>query len=313
MLKIQNLSHKYGSKWVLKDLDIHLKKPQLCALLGRNGAGKSTTLKCIAGLITPTQGHIWIHSDLVCSWKQQVSQSYKSSFGYLPEKSPLYPEMTVKGYLEWIGRVRRLKSRELKTRINELSELCDLSSFLYRRIFQLSKGMQHRVGLAQALIHSPSILLLDEMYSGLDPYQVDEIQRLLLTLKKSTCILLSTHQLNRAQEIADQIVILEEGQVCGQGSIHDLTSSLNQKGYLLTFKSPLSIDHPFPSDLISCLHLQKTSGVYYSYWFKGNQEQIERLLFFVNQSTDLSLIELRPDYSSLDEIYRLWTTQNELD
>ena len=242
MLKITNLSHRYGSKWVLNNVNLSIEAPQICALLGRNGAGKSTTLKCIAGLLTPTQGQIWVCSNpVLSSIPFRFYNHYKKELGYLPETSPLYPEMTVWGYLKWIGRLRKIERHFLDHRIDEIAQICGLSSFLKKQIGLLSKGMKQRVCLAQALIHSPSVLLLDEIYSGLDPHQADEIQDLLLQLKTTTSILLSTHQLSRAQEVADQVVILEKGEVCGSGSIDALSKTLNQHAYTLIVDHPLLI------------------------------------------------------------------------
>ena len=206
-IEVNNVSKKYGNRQILDEIKFSVSDNEIVAFLGPNGAGKSTTLKIIAGFLFPDSGEVKINGTDI----QKNRKKLQLEIGYLPENNPLYPEMYVKEYLEYVAGIYQIKQKT--TAIERVVEQTGLSTEYTRKIGQLSKGYRQRVGIAQAIIHNPSILLLDEPTTGLDPIQLIEIRQLLKDLRKDRSILFSTHNLNEVSELCEHIVILKNGKI----------------------------------------------------------------------------------------------------
>jgi ABC-2 type transport system ATP-binding protein len=207
LLEVENLSKKYRSQEVVKDLTFSMDKGEIVGFLGPNGAGKSTTLKMITGCIPADAGNIRINGiDLITHPIEA-----KSHLGFLPEENPLYPEMYIPEYLGYVAGIYRLANP--RERIDEVIRQTGLQKGINKKIEHLSKGYRQRVGLAQALIHQPDLLVLDEPTSGLDPNQTEEINHLLLALSKEKCILFSSHTLSEAAAICTRILLIHQGKI----------------------------------------------------------------------------------------------------
>ena len=206
-IEVNNVSKKYGNRQILDEIKFSVSDKEIVAFLGPNGAGKSTTLKIIAGFLFPDSGEVKINGTDI----QKNRKMLQLKIGYLPENNPLYPEMYVKEYLEYVASIYQIKQKT--TAIERVIEQTGLNTEYTRKIGQLSKGYRQRVGIAQAIIHNPSILLLDEPTTGLDPIQLIEIRQLLKDLRKDRSILFSTHNLNEVSELCEHIVILKNGKI----------------------------------------------------------------------------------------------------
>ena len=205
---IQNISKTYNGIYALKSVNFAVNDNEVVAFLGPNGAGKSTTLKIIGGYLTPDSGEITING---LNLKDRSSE-VKRMIGYLPENNPLYPEMYVKEYLEYVARIYGL-GKKSKQAVEQVIEETGLGAECRKKTGHLSKGYKQRVGLARSIIHNPSVLLLDEPTTGLDPNQIIEIRNLITELGKSRSILFSTHHLNEAAVLCKHVVIINKGNI----------------------------------------------------------------------------------------------------
>lgn len=207
MLKVQNLTKIYGSQKAVNDISFEAKAGEIVGFLGPNGAGKSTTMKIATCYLTATSGNVE-----VCNYNVQKNPlEVRQNIGYLPEHNPLYLDMYVKEFLEFIGGIYGLKGQSLQKRISDVIELFGLTLEYKKKIGQLSKGYRQRVGLAQALIHDPKVLILDEPTTGLDPNQLAEIRQVIRNIGKEKTVIFSTHILQEVEAICDRVVIINHG------------------------------------------------------------------------------------------------------
>ena len=209
LIEIENLSRYYGNLCAVQDVSFELKRGEILGFLGPNGAGKSTTMGMISGVLAPSAGSIRLNGlDLL----QHPTQA-KASLGYLPEQPPLYSELTVDEYLRFCAQLRGAGRKEISSQVARAKERCGLESSGGRLIANLSKGYRQRVGIAQAIIHSPEIIILDEPTSGLDPNQIQEIRKLIQELGEEQGVILSTHILSEVESTCDRVLILHQGRV----------------------------------------------------------------------------------------------------
>ncbi|HMA61961.1 MAG TPA: ATP-binding cassette domain-containing protein [bacterium] len=218
MIRIDNLTKYYGSFLALDSINFQVENGEILGFLGPNGAGKTTTMQIMTSFLAPSQGNIYV-DDL-----NVIDDSYeiREHLGYLPEHNPLYEDMTVFDFLKFVAKVREIEPASIKRRIEEVIEICGLQKVVHREIGVLSKGYKQRVGLGQAIIHDPRILILDEPTSGLDPNQIAEIRELIKTLGKKKTVLISSHILQEIQATADRMVIINEGKIAADGTLDEL-------------------------------------------------------------------------------------------
>lgn len=220
MIRVENLVKKYGPIKALNDISFEVKKGEIVGFLGPNGAGKTTCVKTITGYISATSGRVMVDDMDVAKHSVEV----KRKIGYLPENSPLYMDMTPREFLEFVGEVRGIKGNALTRRVNEIAEKVGLNKRLDQEIGTLSKGYRQRVGLAQALLHDPQILILDEPSSGLDPNQIIEIRDLIKELGKNRTVILSTHNLHEVVQTCNKIIIIHHGKIVANGTPKEIQS-----------------------------------------------------------------------------------------
>lgn len=224
-LKIEHLVKVYGSQSAVNDISFEAKQGEIVGFLGPNGAGKSTTMKIATCYLTATSGKVE-----VCGYDVEHSaMDVRKNIGYLPEHNPLYLEMYVKEFLEFIGGLYQLKGINLNKRIAEVIELVGLSLEQKKKIGELSKGYRQRVGLAQALIHDPKVLILDEPTTGLDPNQLAEIRTVIKNIGKEKTVVFSTHIMQEVEAICDRVVIINHGKIVNDTPL----SALKQSGKTL--------------------------------------------------------------------------------
>jgi len=220
MISIENLVKDYGTTRALNGISVEIPRGQVIGLLGPNGAGKSTTLRILTGYLKPSSGQIKVKGLDVTEHPTEV----KKMIGYLPESAPLYSEMLVYDYMNYIADLRGLKKPNKADRIKELASLCGIREVMHRPVRSLSKGYKQRVGLAQALMDDPEILVLDEPTSGLDPNQIVEIRSIIREIGKEKTVIFSTHILSEAEAACSRVVIINKGSVAADGSAEMLKS-----------------------------------------------------------------------------------------
>ena len=215
-IEAQNLSKTYGKQTAVQDLNFRLEEGQIVGFLGPNGAGKSTTLKMLLGLIQPSSGSVQIDG----KDPQDQAVELKKQIGYLAEDNPLYPEMYVREFLEFIANIHQVENPAV--RIQEVIEWVGLQKEAHKKIQELSKGYQQRVGIALAILHDPKILILDEPTSGLDPNQRDEIRDLIKSLQKNRIILFSSHLLSEVEAICDRVMLIHQGKLVSDSPMREI-------------------------------------------------------------------------------------------
>ncbi|GAB3504913.1 gliding motility-associated ABC transporter ATP-binding protein [Emticicia fontis] len=217
-IKVQNLSKVYGTQRAVDNISFEVNKGEIIGFLGPNGAGKSTTMKILTGYIPSTEGTAEVNGFDVKTSPMQV----KTHIGYLPEHNPLYLDMYVKEFLDFAGSLYGLKGRTLQIKIDETIERVGLGLEKHKKIGQLSKGYRQRVGLAQALIHNPDVLILDEPTTGLDPNQLVEIRDLIKNVGKDKTVIFSTHIMQEVEAICDRVVIINRGKIVADSNLSEL-------------------------------------------------------------------------------------------
>ncbi|MEE8440312.1 MAG: ATP-binding cassette domain-containing protein [Spirochaetia bacterium] len=222
MIEATNLTKRFGQVHAVHDVSFSVGKGEIVGLLGPNGAGKTTIMKILTGYHYPTAGTVTVNGHDVCTDPVAV----KSSIGYLPENAPLYDDLTVREYLDFIADARRLTGRDRANATARALKLCGLGAQINRPIDELSKGFRQRVGLAQAILHDPSILILDEPTTGLDPNQIQEIRHLIRTLGSEKTVILSTHILQEVEAMCDRVLILNEGEIAASGTTEEIGREL---------------------------------------------------------------------------------------
>ena len=221
MIEVKALSKRFGDHWALKKNTWTVRDKRTLGLLGPNGAGKSTTMKIMTGLLCSSEGEVLIDQENILTHPVEA----KGKIGYLPETPPLYEEVKVYDFLRFVCGLRSVPSPQVVGQVDRAVEKMRLQDVAFKPIRVLSKGFRQRVGIAQALLGEPSILILDEPSVGLDPHQVFELRNIIKELKRDHIIILSTHILSEVEQVCDDVVILDGGQVKAQGSLSELISS----------------------------------------------------------------------------------------
>ncbi len=233
MLKVENIHKRFGDVHAVNGLNLEVKRGEVFGFLGPNGAGKTTAMRIITGFMPASEGR----AEVAGYDTHEHTITTRSMLGYLPETNPLYPEMRVKEYLTFVGEVRGLKDGRLDKRLNEVAQVCGLKDVLYKQIGKLSKGYRQRVGLAQAIIHDPELLILDEPMSGLDPNQIIEIRNLIKRLGTEKTVIYCSHILSEVAATCTRIVIINKGSIVGSGTPQELTEQSGGNRYDLSVKA----------------------------------------------------------------------------
>lgn len=229
-IKIDNLTKNYGPQKAVDNISFEVKTGEILGFLGPNGAGKTTTMKMITNYIAVDNGDITIGGDSVRS----SGDSLRKHIGYLPEHNPLYLDMAVLDYLEFSAALQGVPAHQTPVRVKEMVKLCGLNAEKHKKIAELSKGFRQRVGLAQAMIHDPEILILDEPTTGLDPNQIVEIRKLIKQIGKQKTVILSTHILPEVEATCDRILIIDKGKIVADGTADNLRKQAQGQELLTT-------------------------------------------------------------------------------
>jgi ABC-2 type transport system ATP-binding protein len=221
MISIRNLTRRYGSLTAVEDFSVEVGRGEIVGLLGHNGAGKTTVMKILTGFLEASAGSVQVGGVDVASDRAAVQRR----IGYLPENAPLYPEMLVQEYLAMIAELRGVPPEQVEAAVGKAALAVGVEAHLVRRIGELSKGYRQRVGIAQAILHEPDVLVLDEPTNGLDPVQIQSIRQLIRELSRRTTILLSTHILQEIEAVCDRVLIMIEGCLVADQPLSELIAS----------------------------------------------------------------------------------------
>lgn len=234
MIDVEHLTKKYGDLVAVEDLSFRVEPGLIWGLLGPNAAGKTTTMRILTGYLPATEGRVMVAGYDVFEQPNAV----KKTIGYLPEVLPLYPEMTVSSYLDFVASIKQVPASKRKKALENAIHRSGLETVKHRLIKNISRGYKQRVGIAQALIHDPQVLILDEPTIGLDPAQIIEIRQLIKSLKGEHTIILSTHILAEVTQTCDGVVIINEGKLMASGSLEELSASIRKKdGVILKLRT----------------------------------------------------------------------------
>ncbi len=304
MIEIQNLSKYYGQIKAVNDVTFRVEKGEILGFLGPNGAGKTTTMNIITGYLPATMGTV-----KVCGYDVMQNQmEVKKRIGYMPEHPPIYTDMTVRDYLNFVSDLKKVDKTQKKGQINDIIELAGISEVRNRLINNLSKGYRQRVGLAQALIGSPEVLILDEPTVGLDPKQIIEIRKLIKALGKEHTIILSSHILPEVSAICERVVIINNGKIIAVDTPENLARSVGNSSRLsATISGPKSSVLPTIKEIYGVKLVEDAAQRekdLVSYTIESDKEiDIRRPLFFAMAKLGYPIVELKSMDMTLEDIF----------
>lgn len=304
MIEVENLTKSYGGFTAVQNVTFQVRKGEVVGLLGPNGAGKTTIMKMLTGFHFPSGGSAVINSHDIYDSPLEI----KESLGYLPENAPLYGDLNVEEYLDFIADARGLKGSERRSRIHDVIATCGLETMLRRDIEKLSRGFRQRVGLAQALLHDPEILILDEPTTGLDPNQILEIRRLIRELGREKTVILSTHILQEVEAVCDRVLILSEGSIVASGTTEEIGVELRgDEVYSLLIKGDTSDDIrrklSMLQGLVRIIDLEDSGETVKAQIAVKPDEGSAEAIFDWAVDQGYKLLKLNPEKFSLEDIF----------
>lgn len=303
ILKIDRLSHRYGASWAIRDINMEINQTGVVGLLGSNGAGKSTTMNIMCGVLNQTEGHVYIDGVDVREHPEQA----KKNIGFLPQNPPVYTDLTVDEYLTYTAELRLIAKESRRKAVEEAKERCGIAHFSSRLIGNLSGGYRQRVGIAQAIIHKPKLVVMDEPTNGLDPNQLIEVRKLIREIAKEHTVLLSSHVLSEVHLLCREVVMIEGGRMIFSDSMDAFNNYVQPRSVLVRMENP-------PPDAA----LKEISGVtqveilsdrQIRIYFDGDKEITERIIAGSVQN-GWRLQEITLDKSLLDDIFKQLSNQS---
>ena len=296
IVKVEHLSHRYSIQWAVRDISFEIPQRGIYGLLGSNGAGKSTMMNIICGVIKQTEGRVLVNDR---DTRLEPIET-KQHIGFLPQKPPLYPDLTVEEYLRHTADIRWVPEKEIKGAVEEVMDMCAISHFRKRLIKNLSGGYQQRVGIAQAIIHKPDLVVFDEPTNGLDPNQIMEIRHLIKHIAEERTVLLSTHILREVQTICDHILMIEQGKLVFMGSVDEFDNYLVPNTIYLSLVTPPAVE--VLQSVEGVTRVDNLQDGKFRIHFSDAQEVLEQLVT-QGAAEHWQISEMRMEKSSLDDIF----------
>lgn len=305
---VKNLTKLYGQQKAVDNISFHLKQGEILGFLGPNGAGKSTTMKAISCFISPTHGDITVGGYSVRSEPEKV----KSLLGYLPESNPLYTDMSVISYLRYVAGLQNVSRDRVMSRVSEMIAVCGLEDEKHKIISELSKGYRQRVGLAQALIHDPEVLILDEPTTGLDPNQIIEIRDLIKRIGREKTVILSSHILAEVEATCDRILIINKGTIVADGTYDELSKQATNSEILTVGISGSSFDDTYSQlktlESIASLDVKSATDMIFEIGSKPDMSSIKPV-FDLCVKNNWYITRLTPIERRLEDIFHELTAK----
>ena len=296
IVKVEHLSHRYSVQWAIRDINFEITENGIYGLLGSNGAGKSTTMNIMCGVLKQTEGEVFIKG---VSMRENPVEA-KRYIGFLPQKPPLYNDLTVEEFLAFTANIRRIPTGEVAEAIKVVMGRCGLSHFRKRLVRNLSGGYQQRLGIAQAIIHNPAFVVLDEPTNGLDPNQIVEIRHLIKEIAEERTVILSTHILSEVQATCDYIRMIEQGNMVFSGTVEEFDNYIQPNTLVVSLGTlPLVADI---QALPGVVRVEELGGPRFRIQFSDVKEAINSIVE-ASYTRDWQLMELQQEKSSLDTIF----------
>ncbi|TCC91058.1 ABC transporter ATP-binding protein [Pedobacter hiemivivus] len=303
ILKIEGLSHRYSSAWAIQDINLNIDQTGVVGLLGSNGAGKSTTMNILCGVLNQTAGSVYING----TDTRKEPESARKQIGFLPQNPPLYTDLTVDEFLTYSAELRLIENNKINSAVEEAKERCGIAHFSTRLIRNLSGGYRQRVGIAQAIIHKPKLVVMDEPTNGLDPNQLIEVRKLIREIGTDYTVLLSSHILSEIHLLCREIVMIEAGRIIFSDTMDAFNNYVQPNSIFMRMESP-----PPASEL------QKIKGVTKVDFLNSNQlrvyfdneEEITERLIAASVQYGWRLKEINLDKPLLDDIFKQLSTQS---
>lgn len=296
IVKLDHLYHRYSVQWAVKDIDFEITKHGVYGLLGSNGAGKSTTMNIMCGVLRQTQGKVFIKGiDM-----SENPVEAKRHIGFLPQTPPLHPDLTVEEYLRYTAELRYIPAKEIKRAVAAVMDRCRIAHFAKRVLRNLSGGYQQRVGIAQAIIHNPEFVVLDEPTNGLDPNQIVEIRHLVKEIAEERTVILSTHILPEVQATCDYIRMIEHGTVVFEGTVNDFDTYIQPVSMLVRLDAHPAVEQVCALEGVKNVELLDNGSyrIYYSDVNRAAEKLVE-----ASHVNEWKLMEMQQEKSSLDDIF----------
>ncbi|MBB5644612.1 ABC transporter ATP-binding protein [Pedobacter cryoconitis] len=296
IVRISGLSHRYSTSWAIRDINIEIPRSGIVGLLGSNGAGKSTTMNILCGVLSQTAGEVIINGiDL-----SKEPERAKQEIGFLPQTPPLYMDLTVDEYLRHCGILRSVEGKQLKAAMEEVKERCGLTHISKRLIKNLSGGYKQRVGIAQAIIHHPKLVVFDEPTNGLDPNQIIEVRGLIKDIATERAVILSTHVLTEVQYLCKQIVMIESGRIVFSDTMEAFDNYVAPHSMMVLMENAPAADALLAIEGIT--RVEYLTEKQLRLYFNGDRS-ISETLVLESAKQGWRLRELHMEKSSLDETF----------
>ena len=296
IIKVEHLSHRYSIQWAIRDINIEITRNGIYGLLGSNGAGKSTTMNIMCGVLKQTEGEVYIKG---INLRENPVEA-KKHLGFLPQKPPLHMDLTVEEYLVHCANMRLIPTHEVQGAVKDVMGRCGISHFSRRLIRNLSGGYQQRLGIAQAIIHNPDFVVLDEPTNGLDPNQIMEIRELIREIAVDRTVILSTHILSEVQATCDYIRMIEEGQVVFAGTVEEFDNYIVPNTIFVSLASAPPVDEL--KMLSGVEDAVSMGGMDYRINFSDSREAITQIVE-ASVTRNWQLLEIRMEKSSMDSVF----------
>lgn len=303
ILKIEHLSHRYSSNWAVRDLNLEIHQNGIVGLLGSNGAGKSTTMNIICGVLSQTEGKVLINGFDI----REQPEEAKKHIGFLPQMPPLYMDFTIDEYLHYTAHLRAMEKSRIKAAVEEVKEKTGIGHFSSRLIKNLSGGYKQRVGIAQAVIHKPKLVVLDEPTNGLDPNQLIEARKLIREVAQEHAVLLSSHILSEIRLLCSDVIMIESGRMVFADSMDAFDNYLQPNSMLVTLENM-----PAESALLAIKGVTKTEllsnrqvRIYYEAGQNINESIVE-----ASMKNHWRLMEISADKTLLDDTFKQLSAQS---
>ena len=296
IVKVEHLYHRYATQWAIEDINFEIEENGVIGLLGSNGAGKSTTMNIICGVLKQTRGKVYING--IDTLKNPVAA--RKYIGFLPQKPPLYPDLTVDEYLRFCAEIHWMERKKINAAVGETEERCGITHMKDRLLRNLSGGYQQRVGIAQAILHDPKFVVLDEPTNGLDPNQILEVRQLIREIAEDRTVMLSTHILSEVQATCSTIKMIEHGRVVFSGSVEEFDNYIEPNTLYAVFDLP-----PLPDELLMIAGIKKVEmvgGHGVRLWYDGERDTIKQIMREAT-SRGWDMIELRREKSSMEAVF----------
>lgn len=296
IVKIENLSHRYTRNWAIRKISFEIDEVGILGLLGSNGAGKSTTMNILCGVLNQTEGSVHINGiDL-----REQPEEAKKLIGFLPQNAPLHLELTVEEYLTYCAHIRDIEKSKVKTAVREVMDKCGLSHFSNRLLRNLSGGYRQRAGIAQAIIHKPKLVVLDEPTNGLDPNQILEVRKLIQEIGEERSVIFSTHILSEVQAICKDIKMIENGQLVFADSMDAFNNYVLPDSMLVAMENPPAMEELNAVEGITGIELLSDRRIRLRF---TPDKGVPNRIITLSVQRGWQLTELVQERTSLDEVF----------